>query len=70
MFIKTIVKTDLKSQKVYEYLRLCESYRLGDKTRHNTIVSMGLQPYLILLLDSSIRVLDSTCRYLFVLQRV
>lgn len=46
MFIKTIVKTDSKSQKVYEYLRLCESYRLGNKTRHNTIVSLGLQPYL------------------------
>lgn len=46
MFIKTIVKTDKSTQKVYEYLRLCESYRLGTKTRHNTIVSLGLQPYL------------------------
>lgn len=46
MFIKTVIKTDKNSRKVYEYLRLCESYRLGDKTRHNTIVSLGSVPYL------------------------
>ena len=46
MFIKTIIKTDKSTKKVYEYLRLCESYRLGDKTRHKTIVSLGLVPYL------------------------
>jgi len=46
MFIKTIVKTDKTTKKIYEYLRLCESYRLGDKTRHHTIVSLGLLPYL------------------------
>jgi transposase len=44
MFIKTIIKTDKSTKKVYEYLRLCESYRLGDKTRHHTIVSLGLLP--------------------------
>jgi len=27
-------------------LRLCESYRLGDKTRHHSVVSLGLQPLL------------------------
>ena len=41
MFIKTIVKTDKKSGKRYNYYRLCESYRIGDKTRHRSIVSMG-----------------------------
>ena len=41
MFIKTIVKTDKKSGKRYDYYRLCEGYRIGDKVRHRTIVSMG-----------------------------
>ena len=41
MFIKTIVKTDKKSGKRYEYLRLCESYRLGTKVRHRSIVTLG-----------------------------
>ena len=41
MFIKTIVKTDKKSGKRYNYYRLCESYRFGNKTRHRSIVSMG-----------------------------
>lgn len=46
MFIKSIVKTNVVTKKMYEYLRLCESYRIGDKTRHKAIVSMGLVPYL------------------------
>lgn len=46
MFIKTIFKTDKLNKKVYEYLRLCEGYRLGDKIRHRSIVSLVLQPYL------------------------
>ena len=41
MFIKTIVKTDKKSGKRYDYYRLCEGYRIGDSVRHRTIVSMG-----------------------------
>ena len=41
MFIKTIVKTDKKTGKRYNYYRLCESYRIGNKTRHRSIVSMG-----------------------------
>ena len=41
MFIKTIVKTDKKSGKRYDYYRLCEGYRIGNKVRHRTIVSMG-----------------------------
>jgi hypothetical protein len=41
MFIKTIVKTDKKSGKRYNYYRLCESYRIGNKTRHRSIVNMG-----------------------------
>ena len=42
MFIKTIVKTDKKTSKRYDYYRLCESYRLNGKPRHRTIISMGL----------------------------
>ena len=41
MFIKTIVKTDKKSGKRYDYYRLCEGYRIGNSVRHRTIVSMG-----------------------------
>jgi transposase len=41
MFIKTIVKTDLKTSKRYDYYRLCESYRLNGKPRHRTIISLG-----------------------------
>jgi len=42
MFIKTIVKTDKKSRKRYDYYRLCESYRIEGKPRHRTILSLGL----------------------------
>lgn len=42
MFIKTIVKTDQKTHKRYEYLRLCEGYRIGGKVRHHSIISLGL----------------------------
>lgn len=41
MFIKTIVKTDKKSGKRYDYYRLAEGFRIGNKVRHRTIVSMG-----------------------------
>jgi len=41
MFIKTIVKTDKKTGKRYDYFRLCEGYRIGNSVRHRTIVSMG-----------------------------
>jgi hypothetical protein len=41
MFIKTIVKTDKKSGKRYDYYRLCEGYRIGNKVRHRTILSLG-----------------------------
>lgn len=41
MFIKTIIKTDKKTGKRYQYYRLCEGYRIGDSVRHRTIVSMG-----------------------------
>jgi transposase len=42
MFIKTIVKTEKKTNKRYNYYRLCESYRIGNKVRHRSIVSMGM----------------------------
>jgi len=41
MFIKTIVKTEKKTGKRYEYYRLCEGYRIGNKVRHRTIISLG-----------------------------
>ena len=41
MFIKTIVKTDKNTGKQYNYFRLCESYRIGDKTRHHSILTLG-----------------------------
>lgn len=42
MFVKTIVKTDRKTGKRYDYYRLCEGYRIGGSVRHRTIISMGL----------------------------
>lgn len=41
MFIKTIVKTDKNTGKRYDYYRLCEGYRIGDKVRHRPILSLG-----------------------------
>ena len=41
MFVKTIVMTDKKTGKQYDYYRLCESYRINDKVRHRSIISFG-----------------------------
>jgi transposase len=41
MFIKTIPKVDKKTKKCYYYYRLCESYRVGGKPRHRTILNLG-----------------------------
>ncbi|MDO9339393.1 MAG: IS1634 family transposase [Bacteroidales bacterium] len=41
MFIKAIPKTDKTTGKSYTYYRLCESYRLGEKVRHRSILSLG-----------------------------
>jgi transposase len=41
MFIKTIVKTDKNTGKRYEYYRLCEGYRIADKVRHRSILTLG-----------------------------
>ena len=41
MFIKSIVKTDPTNNKRYNYYRLCKSYRIGEKTRHKTILTLG-----------------------------
>ncbi len=46
MFIKTIVKTDTKTKKRYKYFRLCESYRIDKKSRHRSILSLGVIPEL------------------------
>ena len=39
MFIKTIVKTDKKSGKRYDYYRLCPSYRLNGNDLIKKILS-------------------------------
>lgn len=41
MFLKKIVKTDTRTNKRYDYYRLCQSYRIGNKTRHRTITTLG-----------------------------
>ena len=40
MFIKRIDKSNLEGKK-YTYYRLCESIRIGGKTRHNNLLNMG-----------------------------
>ncbi len=41
MFIKSIVKKDRHGKRKYLYYRLCESYRVGLKVRHKTLLSLG-----------------------------
>ena len=41
MFVKAIIKTDKKTKKRYYSYRLCESYRLGGKPHHRTILNLG-----------------------------
>ena len=41
MFLKKIVKAAKDTGKTYEYYRLCESYRIGDKVRHRNILNVG-----------------------------
>ncbi|KAF0237744.1 MAG: transposase IS4 family [Prolixibacteraceae bacterium] len=41
MFIKVIPKIDRNTGKAYNYYQLCESYRLGGKVRHRSILSLG-----------------------------
>lgn len=41
MFIKKIPKRDKKTGRVYVYYRLCESYRIGSRPRHRTILNLG-----------------------------
>lgn len=41
MFIKKIEKGNVGGKK-YTYYRLCESIRIGDKTRHNNLLNLGV----------------------------
>lgn len=41
MFLKAADKKDKTTGKIYRYFKLCQSYRIGDKTRHNTILVLG-----------------------------
>jgi hypothetical protein len=41
MFIKAIPKIYRNTGKAYKYYRLCEIYRLGDKVRYRTTLSLG-----------------------------
>ncbi len=43
MFLKKVVK-DNKTEKKYVYYRLCESIRIGDKTRHTILLNLGALP--------------------------
>lgn len=41
MFIRKVTKKNKNSDKVYHYYRLTHSYRVGDKTRQQTILNLG-----------------------------
>ena len=41
VFLKSIIKTDKDTGKTYQYYRLCESFRIGNKTRHRNILTLG-----------------------------
>lgn len=41
MFIKSADKKDSRTGRTYRYYKLCESYRIGAKTRHRTILTLG-----------------------------
>lgn len=41
MFIKKIVKKNKNSDKRYVYYRLIHGYKIGDKTRHQTVLNLG-----------------------------
>lgn len=41
MFIKSADKKDKNTGKIYRYHKLCESYRIGNKTRHKTVLTLG-----------------------------
>ena len=41
MFLKAADKKDKTTGKTYRYYKLCESYRIGNKTRHKTIHTIG-----------------------------
>jgi len=41
MFIRKITKQNKNSNKVYEYYRLVHSYRLGNKTRQQSLLNLG-----------------------------
>jgi hypothetical protein len=41
MFLKRIDKKDRKGNNKYVQYRLCESYRINNKTRHRTIINIG-----------------------------
>jgi len=49
MFVKKINKHN-NSGKIYTYYRLCESVRIGDKTRHHNLLNLGT----LINLDSSL----------------
>ena len=64
MFLKKIDKGP-KGGKVYSYYRLCESIRIGGKTRHNNLLNLGplddLQPEELKMLANRIEELYIGC---------
>jgi hypothetical protein len=41
MFLKQIIKKDKQGKREYIYYRLCESYRIDNKSRHRNLMSLG-----------------------------
>ncbi len=41
MFLKSITKKDISTGHIYNYYRLCESFRLDGKPRHRNILNLG-----------------------------
>jgi len=41
MFLKAADKKDKNTGKIYRYYKLCESYRIGENTRHRAILNLG-----------------------------
>ena len=41
MFIKRITKPDRKGEKTYVYYRLVHGYKIGNKSRQQTLINLG-----------------------------
>jgi len=53
MFIKKITKGN-KEDKQYTYYRLCQSVRIGTKTRHHNLLNLGSLEFELILCCASV----------------